>query len=189
MAFNLLNDVLFEIVRTRNGASYGASVTMHGFTASYGDITIYKTTVPGKVKPLVDQAISVLASGKSMGGNVNASAAGKSGIGTAAEVQASPFIPIADALPFYKAEFVTQFYSGQETNTSIASQIASSLVYHGDYRDYLLVMDRIQAVTADDVVRVTKQYLMGNPVLWIALGDPSLLASVKKDDFLKFTGN
>ena len=189
VAFNLLNDVLFEIVRTRNGASYGASVALHGFTASYGDITVFKTTVPGKVKPLVDQAIAVLASGKSMGGNVNASAAGKSGIGTAGEAQASAFIPIADALPFYKAEFVTQFYSGQETNTSIASQIASSLVYHGDYRDYLLVMDRIQAVSADDVVRVTKKYLIGNPVLWMVLGDPALLAGVKKDDFLRFTGN
>ena len=47
MAFNLLNDVLFEIVRTRNGASYGASAAMHGFTVSYRDIMIFKTTVPG----------------------------------------------------------------------------------------------------------------------------------------------
>ena len=46
---------------------------------------------------------------------MTASAAGKSGIGTAAEAQASPFVAIADALPFYKAEFVTQCYSGQET--------------------------------------------------------------------------
>jgi zinc protease len=189
MAFNLLNDVLFEIVRTRNGASYGASAAEHGFTASYGDITVYKTTVPGKVKALVDQAIAVLASGKSMGGNVTASAAGKSGIGTAAEAQASAFVPIADALPFYKDQYVTQFYSGQQTNTSVAGQIASSVVYHGDYRDYLLVMDRIQAVTADDVVRVTKKYLIGNPVLWIVLGDPALLKDVKRDDFLRFTAN
>ncbi len=189
MAFNLLSDVLFEIVRTRNGASYGASATVHGFSASYGDITVYKTTVPGKVKPLVDQAIATLASGRSMGGNVNASAAGKSGIGSAAEAASSAFVPIADALPFYKAQYVTQFYSGQQTNTSIAGQIASSVIYHGDYRDYLLVMDRIQAVTADDVVRVTKKYLMGNPVLWIVLGDPALLAGVQKDDFLTFTGS
>lgn len=189
VAFDLLNDVLFEIVRTRNGASYGASATMHGFSASYGDITVYKTTMPVAVKKLVDQGIAVLASGKSMGGNVSASAAGKSGIGSAPEAAASAFVPIADALPFYKAQDVTQFYAGQETNISVASQIASSLVYHGDYRDYLLMLDRIQAVTADDVVRVTKKYLIGNPTTWIVLGDPALISGVQKADYMAFTGN
>jgi len=187
VAFNLLDDLLFEVVRTRNGAAYSVWGTMHGFSSSYGDITVYKTAVPGTVKPLVDQAIAVLASGKSMGGNISASAAGKSGIGSAGEATAGTFVPIADALPFYKAKYVTQFYSGEQTNTSVADQIASSIIYRGDYRGYLLMLDRIQAVTADDVVRVTKQYLVNNPALWIVLGDPGLLKDVKKDDFMQFT--
>ena len=82
---------------------------------------------------------------------------------------------------------MTQFYSGEQTNTSVADQIASSIIYRGDYRGYLLMLDRIQAVTADDVVRVTKQYLVNNPALWIVLGDPGLLKDVKKDDFMQFT--
>ncbi len=187
LTFSLLDDLLFEIVRTRNGAAYSVNSTVHGFTASYGDITVYKTATPGTVKPLIDQAIAVLASGRSMGGNVTASAAGKGGIGSAEEAKAASFVPVADALPFYKASFLSQFYSGQETNMSIAAQIASSIIYDGDYRDYLLIIDRINAVTADDVVRVTKKYLIGNPTLWIVLGDPALLQSVKKDDFMRFT--
>jgi zinc protease len=187
VAFNLLDDLLFEIVRTRNGAAYSIGASMHGFTATYGDITVFKTATPGKVKPLIDQAISVLASGQSMGGNVTASAAGKSGIGSAGEAKAGSFVPIADALPFYKASFLSQFYSGQQTNTMIASQIASSILYNGDFRDYLLFIDRINAVTADDVVRVTKKYLIDNPTLWIVLGDPVLLKDVRKDDFMRFT--
>ena len=187
VTFNLLDDLLFEIVRTRNGAAYSIGASMHGFTATYGDITVYKTATPGKVKPLIDQAISVLASGRSMGGNVTASAAGKGGIGSAEEARSGSFVPLVDALPFYKASFLSQFYSGQQTNTMIASQIASSIIYHGDYRDYLLVIDRINAVTAEDVVRVTKKYLINNPTLWIVLGDPALLNDVMKDDFKKFT--
>jgi hypothetical protein len=148
---------------------------------------VYKTTVPATVKKLVDQSIAVLDSGKSMGGNVSASAAGKSGIGSAPEAAASSFVPIADALPFYKAQYVSQFFSGQETNTSVASQIASSVIYHGDYRDYLLMLDRIQAVTAEDVVRITKKYLVGNPTTWIVLGDPAPLADVQKADYMAFT--
>jgi len=184
VTFDILNDILFEIVRTRNGAAYGAEANVDGGSASYGDITIYRTTVPGKVKALVDQAIGVLASGKSLSGTVNVSAAGKGGLGTAAEAAQSAFVPVADALPFYKLKFITQFYSGQQTNRQIASQIAGSLFYHGDYRHYLLLIDRINAITADDVVRVAKTWLVGNPTTWIALGDPQLLKDVHKEDFL-----
>jgi zinc protease len=189
VAFNLLDDILFEILRTRNGACYSVEANVDGATASFGDITVFRTTVPGKVKPLVDQAIAVLASGKSMSGNVTVSAAGKSGLGSAASAAAAAFVPVADALPFYKLKFLTQFYSGQQTNRLIASQIAGSIFYHGDYRNYLLLIDRIGSVTAEDVVRVAKTYLIDNPMLWIALGDPALLKDVTKDDFLRYTAN
>jgi zinc protease len=189
VAFNLLDDILFEILRTRNGACYSVEANVDGATASFGDITVFRTTVPGKVKPLVDQAIAVLASGRSMSGNVTVSAAGKSGLGSSADAKAAAFVPIADALPFYKLKFLTQFYSGQQTNRLIASQIAGSIFYHGDYRHYLLLIDRIGSVTTEDVVRVAKKYLVDNPTLWIALGDPALLKDVKKDDFLRYTAD
>jgi len=189
VAFNLLDDILFEILRTRNGACYSVEANVDGATASFGDITVFRTTVPGKVKLFVDQAIAVLASGHSMSGNVSVSAAGKSGLGSAAGAKAAAFVPIADALPFYKLKFLTQFYSGQQTNRLIASQIAGSIFYHGDYRHYLLLINRIGTVTSEDVVRVAEKYLVDNPMLWIVLGDPALLKDVKKDDFLKYTAN
>lgn len=189
VAFNLLDDILFEILRTRNGACYSVEANVDGAAASFGDITVFRTAVPGKVKPLVDQAIAVLASGRSMSGNVTVSAAGKSGLGSAADATAAAFVPIADALPFYKLKFLTQFYSAQQTNRLIASQIASSIFYHGDYRNYLLLIDRIGRVTPGDVVRVAKKYLVDNSMLWIVLGDPELLKDVKKDDFLGYTAN
>ncbi|HET6450655.1 MAG TPA: pitrilysin family protein [Spirochaetia bacterium] len=184
LAFDLLNDILFEIVRTRNGAAYGAEASVEGGTAAYGDITVYRTSAPGKVKKLVDEAISVLTSGRSLSGKINASAAGKGGLGSPAEAAASAFVPVADALPFYKLKFITEFYSGQETNRQTASQIAGSLYYHGDYRHYLLLIDRINAVTADDVVRVARTWLVNNPTLWIALGDAALLKDVKREDYV-----
>ena len=188
VAFDLLDDILFEILRTRNGACYSVAANVDGAAASWGDITVFRTTVPGKVKPLVDQAIGVLASGRSMSGNVTVSAAGKSGLGSAAAAQAAAFVPVAQALPFYKLKFLTQFYSGQETNRLIASQIAGSVFYHGDYRHYLLLPERIGRVTAEDVVAVAKKYLVDNPMLWIVLGDPALLKDVTRSDFLGYTG-
>ncbi len=185
VAFNLLDDILFEILRTRNGACYSVAANVDGAAASYGDITVFKTTVPGKVKPLVDEAIGVLVSGQSMSGNVTVSAAGKSGLGSAAASPAAAFVPIAQALPFYKLKFLTEFYSRQQANILIASQIAGSLFYHGDYRHYLLLVDRIGAVSAEDVVRVAKKYLLDNRMVWIVLGDPALLKNVSRDDFVK----
>jgi zinc protease len=188
VAFSLLDDLLFEIVRTQHGACYSVWSTVHGFTASYGDITVYQTSVPGKVKEYVDEAIAVLLRGQCLSGKVSASAEGKSGIGKEIDVKAQKgvYVPIAEALPFYKRQFITRFYSSQQTNISIASQIASSIVYQGDYRDYLLMMDRIAAVSAKDVVRVARAYLRDNPALWIALGDTHVLKDVKREDFLEF---
>jgi zinc protease len=189
VAFDLLDDILFEILRTRNGACYSVEANVDGAAASYGDITVFRTTVPGKVKPLVDEAIGVLASGRSMSGNVTVSAAGKSGLGAAAEAQAAAFVPIAQALPFYKLKFLTEFYSGQQTNRLIASQIAGSVYYHGDYRHYLLLPDRIGKVTAEEVVAAAKKYLVDNPMLWIVLGDPALLKEVSRESFLGRAGS
>jgi zinc protease len=191
VAFTLLDDILFEIVRTQNGACYGVWSSIHAFAACYGDITVFKTPVPGKVKRLIDDSIAVLLRGECLSGKVSASAEGKSGIGQAppAQEQKGAFVPIAEALPFYSRQFLTAFYSGQETNASVAAQIAASVVYNGDYRDYLLEVDRISAVAPQDVTRVVKDYLFDNPTIWIALGDEEVLKGVNRDDYLRFLGN
>ena len=60
VAFTLLDDVLFEIVRTKNGACYSAWSHVHGFTAGYGSLVVYRTSVPGAVKRMIDESIGVL---------------------------------------------------------------------------------------------------------------------------------
>ncbi len=190
VALTLLDDVLFEIVRTQNGACYSVWTGIHPFSAGYGDITVYKTSVPGKVKKYVDSAISVLLSGRCLAGKVSASAEGKGGIGQAAAGDAGQnvFVPINEALPFYKKQFLSGFYSTQQTNITVAGQIVSSIMYSGDYRNYLLLTDRVNAVTDKDVVRVIGTYLRDNPMLWIVLTDKELLKTVDPADFAAFQG-
>lgn len=186
VTFDLLNDLLFEIIRTQNGACYSVWAGTPGFKANYGNITVYKTAVPGKVKRYIDDSIAVLLRGQCLAGKVSASAEGKGGIGKDVPVseQKDTFVPIAEALPFYKIQSITHYYSGQQTNISIAAQIASSAVYRSDFRDYLLLIDRINAVTPEDIIRVTKKYLTNNPTIWIVLGSSGMLRDVKRDDYL-----
>ncbi len=185
LAMTMLDDLLYDNVRTRHGAAYSVSVRDYGLAANYGTISIYKTTTPGSVKPLVDESIATLASGKCLAARIDSSAAGKSGIGTTAEPRESSgsFVPIAEALQFYRDQFVTSFYAGQATNRSVAAQIAASLIYHRDYRDYLLLMDRIAAVTPEQIVEATHRYLSGAPMLWAAVGSPDLLSTIDRADF------
>jgi zinc protease len=186
VTFNLLNDILFEIIRTQNGACYSVWAGTHGFKANYGNITVYKTAVPGKVKHYIDDSIAVLLRGQCLAGKVSASSEGKGGIGKDVPIseQRDTFVPIAEALPFYKIQSITHYYSGQQTNSSIAAQIASSVVYRNDFRDYLLLSDRINAVTPEDIIRVTKKYLTNNPTFWIVLGSSGILRDVRRDDYL-----
>ena len=199
VAFTLLDDVLFEIVRTKNGACYSAWSRVHGFTAGYGSIVVYRTAVPGAVKRMIDESIGVLLKGQCLSGRVSASAEGKSGIGGSTEEAPSgvvvpkvqtggSFVPIAEALPYYKRQFVTGFYEGQQTNLQVADEIASSVVYRGDYRSWLLFLDRVNAVTPADVERVARAYLRDNPVLWAVVGSKDLLDGVKREEWLRFTG-
>ena len=186
VAFNLLNDILFEIVRTQNGACYSVWAGTPGFKANYGNITIYKTAVPREVKRYIDESITALLSGRCLAGKVSSSTGEEGSIGKdgSASEHKDVFVPITEALQFYKIQAITHYYSGQQTNMSIADQIASSVVYNHDFRDYLLLIDRINAVTPEDIIRVTKKYLANNPIFWIVLGSSSMLRDVKSSDYL-----
>ncbi len=185
IALNMLDDILYDTVRTQHGAAYSVSARTYGLAANYGSISIYKTTEPGSVKPYVDESIRILASGQCLAARIDASAAGKSGIGAQADTRDTKgsYVPISAALSFYKDQFVTGFYAGQATNLSVSSQIASSVVYHGDFRDYLLLMDRIAAVTPEQIVSVTGRYLLDAPMLWVAVGSEDVLSTINRSDY------
>lgn len=185
LACSMLDDLLFEFVRIQHGASYGAQTNLFSFQANYAAITIYKTSVPETVKQYIDDAVAVLLDGKSLAANVSASAAGKGGVGGAAEapVKEVEIVPIADSIDFYKAQFLSQFYAKQQTNSSIAYQIASSVYYQNSYKDYLFFIDRINAVEPPDIVRAVEESIANNNKMWIVLGPPDLLEKVREEDY------
>lgn len=185
IALAMLDDLLYDTVRTQRGLAYGVSAGASGLAANYGTISVYKTSEPAQVKPLIDDSLRVLASGRCLAARVDASAAGKSGItGTGEEgVAPASYVPVAEALQFYRDQYLAAFYAGQETNRSIAAQIAASVIYRGDYRDYLLMGERLRAVTAESVVAAAKRYLLGAPTLWVAVGPEALLATIDRSAF------
>ncbi len=188
LASAMLNDLLFEIVRIQHGAAYGMWSYVFGFERNYASIVIFKTTVPQDVKKYIDESLAHMAQGQCMGAKVSASAAGKGGIGQAQnpELEQGEFVPIADAIDFYKSQFITAYYGTQETNYSIASQILTSLIYTGDPSDYLYFVNKINAVTPQDIVRVINTYFVDQPKMWMVLSSDDLLQKINKQDYLGF---
>jgi len=178
LGFAVLDDILFDVVRAKYGAAYSVWSRTYGFLAPYGSLVVYKSDQPGKVKAYLEEAVDLLASGKALAGQASASAAGKGGLGAAPETRQSSYVDLDQVLGFYKAKAINSFYEGQQTNAAIAGQMASALVYRGDARAYLDYAARINAVKAEDVVRVIRTYVQNGPKAWVVLAAPDLLAGV-----------
>jgi zinc protease len=169
LGFSMLDDVLFEIVRAREGACYSVWSRAYGYKNPFGSLVVYKTAVPNRVRGLLEESIGVLLGGKCL-------AADTGGDGEA-------FVDMDKVLEFYKAKYVNAYFLSQQTNASIASQIASSIIAYGDYRAYLLLSDDVAAVTKADIVRVMEGYLRDPEASWVVLGGEDVLEGMTETNF------
>jgi zinc protease len=191
IACAMLDDLLFQTVRIENGAAYGVWANPFSFKQNYMSLVVFKSAVPDKVKQYVDNAIAVLLHGKCLGARVSSSAADvekKENAAGSSGGSAAVYQPIGEALGFYKAQYINQYFQKQETNTSIALQILSALVYKNDYRDYLYFIDRINSVTAAEVERVSKKYFYDQPKTWIMVSSQDILDKIDRAMFTRFLG-
>ena len=65
----------------------------------------------------------------------------------------------------------------------MANQIILSVFHFQDYRYYLLDIDRVQKVTAQQIKDAIQKYLT-QPIMWMISGEPNLVNAVNPDDYL-----
>jgi zinc protease len=171
LAMRLLSDLLFNVVRDKYGAVYTPGSYIRAFTANYGSLTVFKTSVPDKVKAYLDEAVAELAGGKVVS------------VSPAADEGKFPRQAIAEALPVYKALYVNETYQKIGTNAAVAGEIARSVMEFGDPRAWLLDVDRVAAVGADEVSKALKKWLIDAKVTWVVLGSQDLLDKVTDAEF------
>jgi len=172
LAYSMLDELLFSIVRTEHGAAYSVWSRAFGFKSAYGSLVVYKTDKPSDAKAWVDEAIAVLASGKTL--NL------KGGMDT--------YAPLAATIDAYKAKYINAFYGNQQTNAETAAQLASSYVYFGDHLEYLRFIDKINAIHPEDIIAAVKAYVIAAPITWMVVSDQATLSKVDKTRFDHFTG-
>lgn len=67
--------------------------------------------------------------------------------------------------------FLTRHYMGQETNAAQAGDLAMYELIGGGWRNSLVFLERLRAVTPKDVQRVAQKYM--NNLRFVVLGDPA----------------
>ncbi len=76
------------------------------------------------------------------------------------------------------AQYLTNYYMGQETNAAQAGDLAQAELSGGGWRDSVAFIERLRAVTPADVQRVAQKYMRN--IRFVVLGDPK---SVDKNVF------
>ena len=172
LGMKALSDLLFNVVRDKYGAVYSPDAYIHAFGANYGTILLFKTKDPGKAKAYIDEAVAILASGKT--------------VALDPDKYPSGYEPISEVLEAGKAQFLNGLYESQATNGAIAGLIAQSVISTGDYRSYLLDVDKIKAAKAEQVSAALDKYLLKGSISWVALGSSEVLASARPEAFETF---
>ena len=172
LAARLYSDLLFNVVRDKYGAAYTPGAVLRSFGASYGSISVFKTSAPDKIKSYLDEAAGELESGRAMS------------VAPKADEGRSPRAPVAEVLPVYKTIYINESYSKITTNAAVAGEIARSVVEFGDPRAWLLDVDKVAAVSADDLAKAFRKYFTDAPILWVALGPDDMLSQFKESDFV-----
>ena len=76
-----------------------------------------------------------------------------------------------DGLKQLVAQFITEYFLNNETNSDQATFLARAQLYRGDYRTADRFVDELRHVTPADIQRVVRRYM--TDVAFVFLGDPS----------------
>lgn len=147
LASLVLRDRLYEEVRTKRNLSYAPFATMGGSNGNYYGMVGVSTTMP-------DSTINVM--------NRELRKIRDEGV-TAKELRDT------------KAQFITEYYMGQQSNLAMAQRLYSMQMETGNWHDLMNVTKDIDRVTNADVKRVTAKYM--HNVLWTAVGEQNKMTT------------
>lgn len=181
LAFDLLGEINKDNIRTKRGLTYGVSGFTRGFKSNYSSLILYRTSDPVQAFKLINKGINILKSGKCLSPSINSSAAGKGGIGrSTANPQKTSYVPISDALDFYKLSFITSYFNYLQSNKQISYNMIGSYVSTGDYKDYLYIPQKVNKITPEDIVNATKNFISRPVKIWAVSANPKYIKKIKK---------
>jgi zinc protease len=143
VASSLLRDRVFEEVRVKRNLSYAPDAFLRNQSANVGGL--YVTADKDSANPAVRVMLNEI---------------------TRLQTQ-----PIGrDDINSVIAQFLTSYYIGQQTNSAQASELAQYELIGGGWRNSLVFLEKLRAVTPADVQRVSQKYMRN--IRFVVLGNP-----------------
>jgi predicted Zn-dependent peptidase len=150
IASKILNQLIYEEVRVKLNLSYAPEAFLRSQGANIGGISVTAVDANRAVSVMLEQI---------------------------AKMQSGTFR--AEFIRIIVASYLTDYYLGQETNAAQAVELAQYELIGGGWRNSSNVLERLRAVTPDDVQRVAQKYMRN--MRFVVLGNP---ASVDKNIFM-----
>jgi predicted Zn-dependent peptidase len=141
VASSLLRDRVFEEVRSKRNLSYAPDAFLRTQGANIGGI--YVTAVDA------NQAVRIM-------------------LNEMTRLQTEPVG--ADDIHSVIAQYLTQYYIGQETNAAQAGELAQYELIGGGWRNSVDFLEKLSAVTPADIQRVSQKYMRN--IQFVVLGNP-----------------
>ena len=141
VASSLLRDRVFEEVRVKRNLSYAPDAFLRGQSANTGGLYVTAVDANQAVRVMLDE------------------------IG---RLQREPIGP--DDINAVTAQFLTTYYLSQETNAAQAADLAQNELIGGGWRNSLMFLEKLRAVTPAGVQRVAQKYMRN--IRFVVLGNP-----------------
>lgn len=141
IASSMLRDRVFEEVRVKRNLSYAPDAFLRTQAANVGGL--YVTAVDA------NQSIRVM-------------------LNEIARLQNEPVG--SEDIHAVIAQYLTTYYLGQETNAAQAGELAQYELIGGGWRNSVDFLERLTAVTPDDIKRVSQKYMKN--IRFVVLGNP-----------------
>jgi predicted Zn-dependent peptidase len=136
-----LRDRVFEEVRVKRNLSYAPNAFLSSQAANVGGIYVSAVDANQAVRVMLEEI---------------------------RRLQTQPVDP--SDITGVVSQFLTSYYMGQETNAAQASNLAEYELIGGGWRNSLLFLEKLRAVTPADVQRVSQKYMRN--IRFVVLGNP-----------------
>jgi zinc protease len=153
VATTILSSRLFQEVREKRQLTYEASATLDTFSANTANIYVTTTEANESVKVMLD----VIKEMKST-------------------------VLTEDVIKRVAGYFLTNYYIKNETNAAQAEELAKYELIGGGWRNSFEFLNRVQAVTPEQVQAASRKYIKN--IRFVVIGNPD---AINKDIFLQST--
>lgn len=150
IASSILNQLVYQEVRVERNLSYAPEAFLNSQGANLGGISVTAVDANQAVRVMLEQMSLIR----------------------------NRTLP-PQIIRIMVAGYLTNYYLRQETNVAQAAELAQYELIGGGWRNSINMLERLRAVTPDDVQRAAQKYMRN--IRFVVLGNP---ASVDKDIFM-----